>query len=696
MRNLIILLVILLPFKNFGQEIKLNPYGNLSDTSQILNFIKETSQLPDSLGEQKLLNSKQILEASERLKFGKGIVLGHYLKAESNFIFGDYDIAMNDFQLALELSDYVKNSWFKPLMLFKIGKIHELNSNFTKTLEYYHLGRDEAFRLKNENLFITFLGQIGNVHGLKGDYRTQINYNLEVIRLYESRQDSSNMLYAYNDVSVGYTLNKSYDSAIYFLKKAIEIGEKTQNDYYLTAGYGNLADNYLIMNSLSNSIFYAQKGLKVSKKVNAKQGATQSLYILYESYKRQGNIQKALEHLEVYNSLKDSLYNENQTKEIQKLETNFTIKQKQKENESLQLENQLKLVEIEQQKKIIIYTLVGLVLLLTLSLALIYAWRKLNNTNQLLHSKNKEIQLQKEEIEAQSEELLQNHQALNLAYKQIEQKNQNITDSINYAQRIQLAMLPFKERIENQIDNDNFFIFYKPKDIVSGDFYFFETIDLPSQIAQQYNAIEHKQAVVLAVVDCTGHGVPGAFMSMIANQLLYEIIIKNEIILPNKVLENLNKEVKRCLRQDQNKSHDGMDISLVIYFPTQEEKFQLLYSGAMNPIYLIHQQELTEMKATKKFIGGYSNPINIAFNLEERKLEKHTNLYLLSDGYADQFGGKDKRKFMSKNLKNLLVEVSEKEMMVQHQILSRTIEDFRREGNEKQIDDMTILGVRII
>jgi two-component system, sensor histidine kinase LadS len=290
-----------------------------------------------------------------------------------------------------------------------------------------------------------------------------------------------------------------------------------------------------------------------------------------------------------------------------------------------------------------------------------------------------QIQQAKEEIETQAEELQESNNALNLAYTEIHKKNEDVRASINYARRIQNAILPLDEQIAESLGKDNFFILFKPKDIVSGDFYWFEEVQTPNEIIK-----------FMVVADCTGHGVPGAFMSMIGNQLLHEIIIKNQIYSPDLILNNLHKEVHRVLQQKETQTNDGMDVVIIAISQTKIE-----YAGAMNPLYYVQNNELKEIKATKKAIGGSQSEEERYFEKHELNLETTTTFYLCSDGFQDQFGGENNKKFMVKNLKKRLFEISEKPMPEQKQILETTISNWVSAGNEKQTDDICVLGIRI-
>ncbi len=256
---------------------------------------------------------------------------------------------------------------------------------------------------------------------------------------------------------------------------------------------------------------------------------------------------------------------------------------------------------------------------------------------------------------------------------EIEEKNEQITSSIKYAQRIQQALLPAKGYLDEHLSDH--FVLFKPRDIVSGDFYW---------------ANKKNNHLVFVAADCTGHGVPGAFMSMLGISFLDEIVIKNDIITSDSILNELRSHVITALKQkgEANEAKDGMDMALCSLDLTNNT---LEFSGANNPLYLIRGGELMESKADKMPVAIYAKMK--PFQKDTFELRKGDTLYIFSDGYVDQFGGPDGRKFMKKNFKNLLIDIHNKPMKEQHDILDETIKDWM--NGEHQLDDMVVMGVKI-
>jgi len=286
---------------------------------------------------------------------------------------------------------------------------------------------------------------------------------------------------------------------------------------------------------------------------------------------------------------------------------------------------------------------------------------KLNESNEELAQINEELSINIETIEQQK--------------TQIESKNKDITDSINYAKRIQDAILPSQNAIQSAFKDS--FTLYLPKDVVSGDFYFL---------------FENKKYTFLAVADCTGHGVPGSLMVMIGVNLLRESIIEKQLILPSQILMNLHQGIVSTLKQKETGNRDGMDITICVINKVENKMY---FSGAKNTLIAIKNEEIIEYKGSKFSIGGSIKTEGINFEDEIIEIDNQTSYYMYSDGYQDQFGGKEDKKFMRKNLKNLLQSIHKLPFQEQKQILQNTIFDWQQIGNASQIDDILVMGFKI-
>lgn len=265
-------------------------------------------------------------------------------------------------------------------------------------------------------------------------------------------------------------------------------------------------------------------------------------------------------------------------------------------------------------------------------------------------------------------------QRIKRSHEKIKEQNLKITDSINYAKRIQSAILP-KENVFKTLFPHSFII-YEPRDIVSGDFYW---------------VAEDEDKIIVAAADCTGHGVPGALMSMIGNSTLNNVVIHKKITKPSDILNELRKEIISLLNSnpDDANNKDGMDIALVSVSKTSNK---IEYAGAFNPLYLIRNKELQQVKANRQPIGLYWKKDKEPFINHEIAYENNDIIYIFSDGYADQFGGHEGKKFGSANFRKLLLEVHELPFDEQATRLRKALNDWK--GNHEQLDDILIIGFK--
>ncbi len=288
----------------------------------------------------------------------------------------------------------------------------------------------------------------------------------------------------------------------------------------------------------------------------------------------------------------------------------------------------------------------------------------------LLESQNTELE---NKVEERTRDIIRQKEELEISKKEIEIKNKSITDNINYAQRIQSAILPDIKLIYKALEQS--FILFMPKDIVSGDFYSFA---------------ERNGRVLIIAGDCTGHGVSGAFMSMIGSSLLNQIINEKGIDEPALILTLLNRLVIEALKQGENESNDGMDISICSF---DLNKYELQYAGANRPLWLIRDHKIEVYRPDKFPIGGLQAAKDRSFTNHVIQLTKNDTLYIFTDGYADQFGGQNGKKMMTAKFKEMLLAIQDKSMREQENYLKNHFENWKHDN--EQVDDVLVIGVRV-
>jgi PAS domain S-box-containing protein len=276
--------------------------------------------------------------------------------------------------------------------------------------------------------------------------------------------------------------------------------------------------------------------------------------------------------------------------------------------------------------------------------------------------------------------------------KIIEEKNRDITDSIQYSKRIQRSVFIDKDRLKELAPES--FIFFRPKDIVSGDFYWFNEMHTTFEQENSEGNIEllPHSFLLFAAVDCTGHGVPGAFMSIIGNSLLNQAIKSPNVTTPAEALNYINTEIKQTLNQDADEApiRDGMDIALcAIDF----KRMTLEFSGANNPLYIVREKNIIEFKGDKQAITASSDNVIRPYVNQTVKLQRGDSIYIFTDGYADQFGGPLGKKFMYRRLKELLISLQECTMEEQMDEIADAFDAWK--GELEQVDDVLVMGVKV-
>ncbi|HTJ51271.1 MAG TPA: SpoIIE family protein phosphatase [Cyclobacteriaceae bacterium] len=514
---------------------------------------------------------------------------------------------------------------------------------------------------------------------------------------YSKKANDPTLTYlAYQKLGLIYTDTKKHSKALDNFEKALSAAEGLKKPDYVHEELLHIASSYSTLGKFSKSIESVQKALSLAIQQNDVTNQQNCYMLLEEYYKKDGNSAKAKEHQTLYTNIIQSKKKEEEQAQQQKaLEQQIAKAGTEKKNVTAELEkNTKKLKHAEDSLLATKYSLQET------SQSLKEA-KDINEKRQLqidLLNKDKELadlRMMEQEATLKNERLIRKSiiaVALLVAAliivlvrdyrkklkvnKKLDEQNKSIKSSINYAKRIQEAMLPKSEFQKNLLPDS--FVLLKPRDSVSGDFYWF------TEIKSWYDP-----DVVFAAADCTGHGVPGAFMSLIGINALNGII-SGGIAEPNLMLHALDTEIRSALQQEKTGNNDGMDIALCIY---RKQKNIIEFSGAKNPLVYIQNKQLFQVKGDVHPIGGSQRKKEVVFKKHIITIDQPTMIYLFSDGYRDQFGGKNNSKFMSKNFTKLLLDIHHLPLAEQKEILDKKIEEWR--GNHPQTDDILVMGIKL-
>lgn len=519
--------------------------------------------------------------------------------------------------------------------------------------------------------YFTSLHEMGNLYNQSGQVEKAIPYYTRAMRIRELLNDVT-IVYSYHDIALAYKKIGKYEDALKYLKKCVEIEERKGDRFELSISYTSIADLLIKMKQYDKADQYLQKAMVLAEQLDLNSIYEVIYSKLYELHKSRNNYKEALENLEITMAYSNEINREETNKAVAELDKKYQTEKKEAEIKILQKQKEADKAIIQKQRIAGIAIVVVLLLIVLLSIVLFRSREKQKKANKLLAEKNAEINLQNEEIQTQAEYLADANKAISKQKEELEVSHKKIKDSITYASRIQRALLPSKKNLDEVFPAH--FIFYKPRDVVSGDFYYCKKMN-------QYH--------ILAAADCTGHGVPGAFVSMLGIAFLNEIVRKKTINTPAKILDDLREHVKTSLKQtgnDSSETKDGMDIALLVI---NTKNHVLEFAGANNPLFIIRNNELIEMKGTKNPIGIYIK--ERPFENQQIQLQDNDRIYLFSDGYIDQFGGENGKKLMKKNFKDLLLTIHKETPDKQKEQLDKTMQTWIR--NYEQNDDMMIIGV---
>lgn len=622
--------------------------------------------------------------------------------------------------LLLEIASYYYNSdgildsalayYQKALIVFKrkklnakisasysgIGLIYREKGIYNKALENYLEAHSYAVKCGDKKKTARALSGIGVVHAIQGDTKKAFDYYTQAEKINLAIDNKQGVASCYNNIGLLFSEGDDFEKAIYYFTRSLKIDEEIDDKRGIATVNENLGLIYLNkLNDIDNAVKNFQKSVSIwramgdrfsvsitlqymasafnagKKYRNAIDTASLALKLAIESkslyaqknlhielakaYEGIGDMGKAYTNYKRYIFLKDSMYNDEKVREITSMQLNYDF-EKQRSVDSVtnatrkSLEKSQHDFEMSKQVEFNYWLLGGLSLMMILSIFLYLVYQRHKRAR-------KEISMQK---------------------LFIEQRNMEVMDSIKYASRIQNAILP-PEEMMNKLLKDHF-VLYLPKDIVSGDFYWVE---------------EKGDLIYFAVVDCTGHGVPGAFISIVGRNGLNDAVNISNLTKADDILNFLNKYVNDTLHQrfEQSNVRDGMDMALCVL---NKKTLSLDFAGANNPLW-IHKKntyEITDVTADKQPIGNFVGlALEKPFKQKTLQLDKGDVLYLFSDGYADQFGGPKGKKFKYKRLKEILISMRNDTPDKQKSILLKTFNDWR--ADLEQIDDVCVIGIKI-
>jgi serine phosphatase RsbU (regulator of sigma subunit) len=595
--------------------------------------------------EKSLEYGKKGLFLAQSINYQTGIGEAHNNLGDVYWYKSDYASASENYLKALKLFEKINDQPKIAESYRNLGWVYYKQRNINAALNYFNKSLAINLRLQRKERLGQNYNDLGIINTENKNYPVAIENYKKSLKIQEEIGNQMGMSTSYGNLAIVYDYMGKKDLAIDNVERCVLTARKLGNKHHLAISLCNLGSFYGNAGREKEALTVLEEAVVLGLEMKFKEVIKDCYVNIATIYKKNGQFEKAFEYEHLLIEIKDSIYNEQNSQQINEMTAKYDSEKKELMISSLEKDNLLTAQKLEREKNFKIY--------LSVFCAMVAFFVFILFRSNLNRKKANE--------------------ELSYAYKQIEIKNKDITDSINYSKRIQDANLPPKE-LKYKLFPDAF-VFFKPKDIVSGDFYWFA---------------EKDGCRLIAACDCTGHGVPGALMSMIGNNILNQIVSEKGITSAGKILEILHQEIRKALKQNENpENKDGMDIALIVFKNFNEIEF----AGAQRPLWIIKNNAIEEIKGNKFPIGGIQTEVERRFDTHRLLLSEKDCIYIFSDGIADQFGGELGKKFMTKNLRTLLLNIHDEPMAIQEKIIEQTFEKWK--GNREQVDDILVIGIKI-
>jgi serine phosphatase RsbU (regulator of sigma subunit) len=597
----------------------------------------------------------QALNISEKANYIKGVVQSYNQIGNAYWYNNNYVQALTYYFKAFKINDSIGDREALAESYYNIGWIKLIQQRNHKEVSYLYksLALNEEFKNVSGiaimyNTFGQYYLNYYNETHKRNYFDSSYSYYEKAIKYLKENNKGKTGTYQkfYGGLGDLFALSKNYDSAIYYKEKSsnfhLEMGDsgRVVNNMDDIAGYEFERGN------IDKAIALDKFCYDYGKRTGMPDIVLSAAEKLNKFYFTKHDLVTAYRYLEESTSLDDSLHKQLYSTSLNDIENEFEIEKREINIKHLQQANEIQELKNERSN----YFLMGASVIVLIILIILYLLVKQNKEKNITNARLSE----------------QNHI--------ITEKKKEIDKSIQYAKGIQNAVIPDTAEFKKQFPEN--FVFYSPKDVVSGDFYWLHDSE------KYFYAI---------AADCTGHGVPGALMSIVSMDKLAQATFEKKLTEPASILEFLNIEIKKALKQhsEESKQKDGLDIALLRF---DKKNNSVTFAGANRPLYLVRNGKLTEYKSDKVAIAGFT-PNDFQFHQQEIQLQKNDCLYLSSDGYADQFGGPEAKKFMTRNFKLLLESVFNKNMKEQEKEIVEN--HLKWKGNFEQVDDILVIGIKI-
>lgn len=596
--------------------------------------------------EKGLTYCQEGLELSKKLNYAKGEGDAWNAIGTIYHDLADYARAIEAHQQAIKIREKSNNPTQLGKSYLNTGIVYVSMGDPKKCITYMKMAIANFQLVNNEKALASCYNNLGTSFSDIGLIDSSLHYFMKGEELARKTNALASLAVSLSGIAVCRARQGDFTSADLMIGESIRLLRENKMEYELVSILGSLAEVRLRESKYDEAIAAVEEARMLAAKIGKMDTERTLVLQLSGIYEQAGRHKEALGYYKLYSYLRDSLYGENSQRRLREMEAQFDKEKREREIDTLKHTNEQQELITQRQTLILVIVIVALVFLAILAV--------------LLFARNASRK--------RANELLQHQKSI------IEEKNKNITDSISYAQKIQEALLPTPGEF-NRSGLKEGFVFFRPKDIVSGDFYWMSV---------------RGDHIFLAIADCTGHGVPGGFMSMLGAALLNEIINDRNLTEPGAILDLMREKVIVALRQtgSTGESKDGMDMVLWRY---NKQTLELCYAAGNNSFYIVRNGELLEQNPDKQPVG---------YHAEQRPFSQHCVqlmpndcLYAFTDGYADQFGGPQGKKLKYRRFQETLLKNYQLNMHEQDMHLGRTFANWK--GELEQVDDVLVIGIRI-
>ncbi len=652
--------VFLFPFFSFSQQAKIDSLRSL--LKQEIHDTTAVNALAD-IGRELMLISKYeeglhysqeaVKRAETALEKGvSGEMRTYLMKAQSkaynnlgniNYYKGEPDKAIEFHLKALKLREAIGEKRLAAASENNIANVLFQKGDYDKALDAYQKAVKVFEEVDDKHLMALAYNNLGLVYQNKFDYKKGLEYLLKALKIREELGNKNDIAASYNNIGIAYNISNDFNRSEEYYLKSIVLLKDLDEKMALATSYNNLGDLYYKFGKYGDAKKMQLLSMELAREIDAKPTLLYAYYSLSRCDSMQGDFKSAYKYQRLYSETKDSIFNEESDRAAQDMQAKYDTEKKEHLIELLTKDGELQKSKVRLQNIIIGSIIMGFLLVVAFA---VFVFNRLRITRK-----------QKLIIEDQK--------------KLVDQKNKHITDSINYAKRIQDSILPSREELAESFSDH--FLFFRPREIVSGDFYWLSN--------------SHSGKTVLAVADCTGHGVPGAFMSMIGNTLLNKIVNESQVTAPARILDQLNEGIVHALHQESRSQDDGMDISICLF-----EKEKITFAGANHSLYVVSENSLEEIQGDIYSIGSMFGKKDFSFSQKE-VVGKRTCVFLSSDGYTDQRGGEKGKKFGTKSLHRMFIDIAGRTAAQQLLEIEKTFNAWKQ--NYAQLDDVLVMGIKL-